>query len=157
MQVKSIGFSIENENPHITSEQILNHLISHSDNEIRRLDYVRKILISDDDEFYTGLVLTFKNQKKNCKSTVKNGQFVVKVEDLKGDEKLVNFNFFCLKKETMKGLYLYYHGSCTLNTLFSQLQTNSNEYIRKLESDEIKSLGEKPSKKDIKKHIKNII
>ncbi|NBJ36901.1 hypothetical protein GE191_24930 [Serratia fonticola] len=149
MNIKSIGFSIENYNNNISTNDIFSHLIKCSDNEVKRTDYVRKILISDDKAYYTGLVLTFKNQKKNCKSTVKDGKFVVKVEDLKGDEKLVHFNFFCLKKSSLKGLYLYYHGSCSLNMLFSHLQTSSNEYIRRIQEDEIKALGDKPSHKQI--------
>lgn len=150
MNIKSIGFSIDNLNKNIKTSDIISHLIKCSSNEIKRTDYVRKILISNDKDFYTGLVLTFKNQKRNCKSTVKDGNFVVKVEDLKGDEKLVHFNFFCLKKDTLKGLYLYYHGSCSLNMLFSHLQTSSNEYIRNLQEKEIKALGDKPDNKKIK-------
>ncbi|MEQ9903121.1 hypothetical protein [Pectobacterium aroidearum] len=151
MKIKSLGFSICNNNKHITNDDLVNDLISSSNHVLNRTEYSRQILVSDDGDFYTGLVLTYRNQKKNCKSTIVNGKFTVKVEDLKGDEKIVNFNFFCIKKKTMKGLYLYHHGSCSMNTLFSHLQTKSNEYIRGVADKEIKNLGKKPSQADIKK------
>ncbi|MDC9591528.1 hypothetical protein PSI23_20145 [Xenorhabdus sp. XENO-10] len=150
MQIKSIGFSIKNDNNNIDTRDIMNHLINCSDSKITRTDYIRKILLSDDNNFYTGLVLTFRNQKKNFKSKFNDKDFKVEVEDLKGDEKLVSFNFFCLKKQNLKGIYLYYHGSCSINALFSQFQTRTNEYIRAKQEGEIKNLGDSPKKSKIK-------
>ncbi|MCW6601749.1 hypothetical protein ND444_05675 [Yersinia ruckeri] len=147
MNVKSIGFSIKNPNKNVCTKDVINYFISLSDNQITRADYDRKVMLTEEDDFYTGLVLTFKNQKKNCKSTMANGKFVLKVEDLQGDEKLVHFNFFCLKKDSLRGLYLYYHGSCSLSALFHRLESASNEYIRNLVRDEIKNLGKKPDQK----------
>jgi hypothetical protein len=56
-------------------------------------DYSRKILISEEQNYFIGLVLTFKNQRKNCLSRIDNGRFTIKVEDLQGEDKIVNFNF----------------------------------------------------------------
>lgn len=114
--------------------------------EIKRADYDRQILLSEDGDYYSGLVLTYKNQKRNCLSTLNNGQFEIKVEDIQGDNKLVSFNFFCINKTTFKGLYLYYRGSCSLNSLFSSWQTYSNFAIRRKIKNEIISLGKKPDK-----------
>ncbi|MCS0534223.1 MULTISPECIES: hypothetical protein [Citrobacter freundii complex] len=147
MKIKSQGFAIINSNANIKMSDIFDYFIKQSTHEIKRADYDRQILVKDDGKYYSGLVLTYKNQKKNCLSKVKNGQFEIKIEDLKGDNKLVNFNFFCINKKSMKGLYLYYRGSCSLNSLFSSWQSYSNFTIRKKIRLETTALGKKPDKK----------
>ncbi len=44
---------------------------------------------------------------------------------------------------------MYHHGSCSLNTLFSHLETISNEFIRNQNKEEIKKLGDKPKQKEV--------
>ncbi len=149
MQVKSLGFSITNENEHINSADVMNAFIEASSREYVRVDYTRRILMSDMNDYYYGLVVTFKNQKKNCRSQFIDGKFRIKVEDLQGDEKLANFNLFVLNKDNLRGLYMSHHGSCSINTLFSHLQTISNEFIRKQNANEIAGLGDKPKQKEI--------
>lgn len=148
MKVKNIGFSITNDNKSISTAAVMQSLIDASARIHHRTDYSRQILISQDDLFYTGVVVTFRNQKKNCKSNLIDGKFTLKVEDLTGGEKLASFNFFCITKKTMKGLFMYHHGSCSLNGLFTHLQTVSNEFIRGECDKELKNLGDKASKKD---------
>ncbi len=144
MKIKSQGFAIVNNNPHLQVTDIINYFISRSTHEIKKTDYDRQILLSEDGNYYSGLVLTFKNQKKNCLSSIKDGKFQIKVEDIKGDDKLVNFNFYCINKTSLKGLYLYYRGSCSLNSLFSSWQSYSNFVFRKTIRAEISALGKKP-------------
>ncbi|WP_370611796.1 hypothetical protein [Klebsiella aerogenes] len=148
MKVKSLGFSISNTNPHVSTPDAMLALIESSNRVHHRTDYSRQILITDDKDFYSGLVVTFRNQKKNCKSNLKDGKFKLTVENLTGGDKLASFNFFCICKTSMKGLYMYHHGSCSLNGLFTHLQTVSNEFIRKLCDEEMKALGPKPSHKN---------
>lgn len=141
MQVKSLGFSITNENENINTIDVMNEFIKASSRQYDRADYTRRILMSDVNDFYYGLVVTFKNQKKNCKSQFIDGKFQLKVEDLQGDEKLATFNLFLLNKTNLRGLYMSHHGSCSLNTLFSHLQSVSNEFIRKQNAADIVKLG----------------
>ena len=68
MKVRSIGFTINNNNKNINTVDVMNAFINASNREHSRTDYTRKILISDVNDFYYGLVVTFRNQKKNCKS-----------------------------------------------------------------------------------------
>lgn len=145
MKIKSQGFSIINKNKHVQTSDIIDFLIKKSGHEIQRTDYNRQILLEEDGNYYTGLVLTFKNQKKNCLSKINKGLFEIKVEELTGDDKLVSFNFFCLNKKSLKGLYLYYRGSCSLNSLFSTWQTYSNQHFRGLIKNDMVSLGKSPS------------
>ncbi|EOT2783498.1 hypothetical protein ACNDV7_005351, partial [Escherichia coli] len=140
MKVRSIGFTINNNNKNINTVDVMNAFINASNREHSRTDYTRKILISDVNDFYYGLVVTFRNQKKNCKSQFVDGKFQLKIEDLQGSDKLANFNFFLIKKSNLSGLYMYHHGSCSLNTLFSHLETISNEFIRNQNKEEIKNL-----------------
>lgn len=144
MKIKSQGFAMKNLNSNVQVREIVDYFIQQSMHELKRKDYNRQILLKEDGNYYTGLVLTFKNHKKNCLSEIKNGVFKVKVEDLKTDDKLVSFNFFCINKTSFKGLYLYYRGSCSLNSLFSQWQSYSNYLFRKKCREEIKSLGKNP-------------
>lgn len=140
MKIKSIGFSITNNNSMISSKDLLSHLIKMSTHEIKRIDYNRQILLTEEANYYTGLVLTYKNQTKNCLSTIKDGQFNIKVEDILSDDKLVSFNFFCINKNSLKGLYMYHRGSCSLNSLFSSWQSFSSQLIRKKMLEELKLL-----------------
>lgn len=149
MKVRSIGFTINNNNKNINTVDVMNAFINASNREHSRTDYTRKILISDVNDFYYGLVVTFRNQKKNCKSQFVDGKFQLKIEDLQGSDKLANFNFFLIKKSNLSGLYMYHHGSCSLNTLFSHLETISNEFIRNQNKEEIKKLGDKPKQKEV--------
>lgn len=64
MKIKSQGFAIVNPNNNIKTTDIIDYFIKQSTHEIKRADYDRQILLSDDGQFYTGLVLTYKNQKK---------------------------------------------------------------------------------------------
>ncbi|MDF7648078.1 hypothetical protein PUG42_05895 [Erwiniaceae bacterium L1_54_3] len=148
MKVKSIGFEISNENPNINVSDVLQKFIASSSRVHNYADYSRQILVSERDDYYVGLVLTYKNQKKNLKSTIDGGRFKLKVEDLKDDEKIVTFNFLCLKKSNLKGLYLYHHASCSVSSLFSNLQTISNEHIRSKNKEEIEALGKSASKEE---------
>lgn len=148
MRVKSIGFEIHNPNPNINTSDVIKSFIASSDRVHNYADYSRQILLSERDSYYVGLVLTYKNQKKNLKSTINGGKFILKVEDLKADEKVVAFNFFCLKKSNLKGLYLYHHSSCSVSSLFSNLQTISNEFIRKKNKEDLDALGKNASQKN---------
>ncbi|EKS7795070.1 hypothetical protein JGK43_003430 [Edwardsiella piscicida] len=150
MKVKSIGFSISNNNNNINTVDVMNAFIQASGREYHRPDYTRSILISDVNDFYYGLVVTFRNQKKDCKSQFIDGKFKLKIENLKGGDKLANFNFFLLKKSNLTGLYMYHHGSCSLNNLFLNLQTVCNEFVRGLRSKKINELGKNPKKSEIK-------
>ncbi len=147
MKVKSIGFAITNDNINVNNSDLMAAIIKTSNRIHSHSDYSRQILISEDVNYYKGLVVTFRTQKKNCKSTSIGGKFELKVEDLINGEKLVSFNFFAIKKSTMKGLFMYHHGSCSLNGLFTHLQTISNEFIRTTCANEIESLGDKAKQK----------
>lgn len=151
MRIKSIGFTIKNNNKNINTSDVMNAFINSSSRTHSRTDYSRQILISDDNTFYSGLVVTFRNQKKNCLAQFSRGKFKLTIKDLTQGDKLVSFNFFCIKKSNLKGLYMYHHGSCSLSGVFTHLQTISNEFIRSKCTDEINLLGKSPNKKLVKK------
>lgn len=145
MKIRSIGFSVTNKNTAVPTKDLLDYLILKSTHEIERIDYNRQILLTEENNYYTGLVLTYKNQRKNCLSKIQNGKFTIKVEDILSDDKLVSFNFFCINKKSLKGLYLSYRGSCSINSLFSSWQSYSSQLIKKNMRKELKAL---PQPKD---------
>ena len=68
---------------------------------------------SSDADYYIGLVLTAKDQRKFCELD-SSGDYKITVRRLKDDHRLVDFNFFLICKATGAGLYQCYRGSCGL-------------------------------------------
>lgn len=74
MRIKSIGFTIKNNNKNINTSDVMSDFIKNSSRIHNRTDYSRQILISDDKSFYSGLVVTFRNQKKKLFSAIFQGK-----------------------------------------------------------------------------------
>lgn len=76
-----------------------------------------------DVNYYIGLVVTVKNQKRFCKLQDDGGGAVkISVANLIGNDKLMEFNFFVLNKNNGIGLYQHYHQSCSLNSFGDYLK-----------------------------------
>lgn len=65
MKVRSIGFTINNNNKNINTVDVMNAFINASNREHSRTDYTRKILISDVNDFYYGLVVKKRTVSRN--------------------------------------------------------------------------------------------
>ncbi|WP_253917534.1 hypothetical protein [Klebsiella quasipneumoniae] len=76
--------------------------------------------------FFSGVVLSFKDQRRDCRARFQDGQFTIHTADILDDEKLIDFNFFVVKKSSLKGLYEYYHNSCSIHVLFALLRNKFN-------------------------------
>lgn len=77
-----------------------------------------------DDNWYKGLVVTIKDQRRFCRMSNTGDGFKIIVDDLLGDDRLLEFNFFIINKKNGLGLYQHYFHSCALN-LFG-------EYLKRL-------------------------
>ncbi|ECW2079786.1 hypothetical protein LWU99_004401, partial [Salmonella enterica] len=86
----------------------------------------RFFLFHEDDVFFSGVVLSFKDQRRDCRARFQDGQFTIHTADILDDEKLIDFNFFVVKKSSLKGLYEYYHNSCSIHVLFALLRNKFN-------------------------------
>lgn len=82
-----------------------------------RLVYMDK----GDPDYYVGLILTAKGQRKFCEldSTTQNKKITVR--KLKDKHRLVEFNYFLIRKATGAGVYQTYRGSCGLMAFGSLL------------------------------------
>lgn len=111
MKVKYLGFEIRTAKNLITiNDFIENNLIF----EIKDI-FKRDIFIDCvDPTYYKGLILTVKDQKAYCKLQGSVDDLEIKVENLSGEDKLIEFNFFVINKSSGKGLYQFYYQSTSL-------------------------------------------
>lgn len=79
-------------------------------------------------EYYKGLIVTVKDQKRFCRLTSESGSYQIAVENLKGKDKLLDFNFFIINKSNGLGLYQHYHQSCALNVFGTYLRKHFQQF-----------------------------
>ncbi|MCL6272245.1 hypothetical protein M3P05_20195 [Sansalvadorimonas sp. 2012CJ34-2] len=130
MDVKYLGFSLETTTDTVSVEDLMSEVceISGETNNLKPIE--RRIYLNDeDDKYYKGLVITVKDQKKFCKLTSSSDGFKIEVENLKGENKLMDFNFFVINKENNIGLYQHYFQSCSL-MVFGEYLKHSYRTIR---------------------------
>jgi hypothetical protein len=133
MKVRRIGVSLKNNNKTIRFLDFINYMISFNGERMGFESGERFFLFHEDDLFFSGVVLSFKDQRRDCRARFQDGQFTIHTADILNDEKLIDFNFFAIKKDTLKGLYEYYHNSCSIYVLFTFLRNKFNT----LKADEI--------------------
>jgi len=126
MQVRRIGVSLTNNNKTIRFSDFINYMISLNGERLGYESGERFFLFHEDEVFFSGVVLTFKDQRRDCRARFQNGQFTIHTADILNDEKLIDFNFFAVRKDTLKGLYEYYHNSCSVYVLFGLLRNKFN-------------------------------
>lgn len=130
MDVKYLGFSLETSSDAITIKDLIAEAckVSGESNKLKSIE--RKIYLNnDDDNYYKGLVITVKDQKRFCQLTSSDSGFKIKVENLMGENKLMDFNFFVINKNNNIGLYQHYFQSCSL-MVFGDYLKHSYRKIR---------------------------
>lgn len=83
-----------------------------------------------DEDYYLGMIVTVRDQKKFCKGKVLGGDFTFDVVNLKQADKMLEFNYFIINKSSGLGLYQHYHQSCTPRILGQMLKQLSSIYSR---------------------------
>ncbi|TAI82877.1 hypothetical protein [Pectobacterium versatile] len=155
MKVRRIGVSLVNQNKTIRFSDFIHYIVSLNGERLGFENGERFFLFHEDDVFFSGVVLTFKDQRRDCRARFQNGQFTIHTADIINDEKLIDFNFFAVNKYTLKGLYEYYHNSCSIHVLFALLRNKFNvlkaDKISEYISDNI-SLGREKAEARGKKH-----
>ena len=88
---------------------------SSADTEYKFNEHHRLFLFEKDsnEEFYTGLLITAKDQKTFPELRNEKGKISIKVSELAAGSRLMDFNFFVLHKITFCGVYQHYHASCS--------------------------------------------
>ncbi|WP_455865012.1 hypothetical protein [Pantoea agglomerans] len=150
MRVRRVGLKLSNSNNKIKTDEFIEYLKSFNFKSFSYESGERFFLFHQDEEFITGVVLTFKDQKKDCRARMSDGKFIIHTSDVLKDEKLIDFNFFAIKKATLKGLYEYYHNSCSIHVLYALLRRSFNNLKEEVKSNFIKdnlSLGKEKAER----------
>jgi len=126
MKVRMYGFEIEAESPSISIDELMVYFAHRTGETDQSHPIERRIFLDTaiDRDYYLGLVVTVKDQKRFCRLENNEGQIMITVENLTGDDKLMDFNFFVINRKNGLGLYQYYHQSCGLNVFGSYLTTH---------------------------------
>src|SRR5690606_297779 len=101
MFVRSYGFSIEAGHNRVTVADVFSLMASQNGQPDTSKSNERRFYVDDtsDADFVRGLVVTVKDQKAFCELVNDSGSFVIKVNNLTGDNKLMEFNFFVVNKK----------------------------------------------------------
>lgn len=140
MNVKFQGFELNVEGGGITWTDFLANLASSSGTEIRYSPFNRilGVNLTENQNYILGLFVSIKNQKRFTEIRENRGQFELVSKDLDAGARLADFNFFILNKQNRRGIYQYYHQSCSLQQFLGF--TSSQFY--KLKRDKIDELRE---------------
>lgn len=146
MEVKYLGFSLDTTLKSISVKDALDKFCLQSGNPSTLKSIERRIYLNnDDDKYYRGLAITVKDQKKFCKLESSGGGFHIEVENLQGNNKLMEFNFFVINKENNIGLYQHYHQSCALMVFGEYLKSFYRSLKESIISSEVEAEKSKSS------------
>lgn len=99
----------------ITLSALMARLHGLRDTKVDFRNYDRLLYICESGDYFTGLFLTVKDQRKFAEVESNGRTYHISVRDIERGKNVVDFNFFIIHKRTCRGLYLYYHQSCSLN------------------------------------------
>lgn len=124
MNIKFQGFELSVLRGSIDFDDLVAWLQSNSGKMIRFAPFDRMLCldIEEDSEYYLGLFVSIKDQKRFCEIREQNGTFELVSKDLDEGASIADFNFFVIHKETKRGIYQYYHQSCSLRQFLSYLE-----------------------------------
>lgn len=140
MIVRSYGFSLEAGHGHVSVADVFSYMVGNNGQPDTSKSSERRFYIDDenDAEFVRGLVVTVKDQKAFCKLVKDDdGGFVITVENLEGENKLMEFNFFVVNKNNGLGIYQHYFHSCSTFTFGDYLKKRYYTLSHKLATKEL--------------------
>ncbi len=159
MDARFLGFSISLEAEKLsfdafmqTMSEELHHTVPALENSVRNVYFD----CQQSEDFYFGMVVTIKNQKKFCKGKALDGDFTFDVIDLDKAEKILDFNYFIISKETGFGLYQHYHQSCAARQFGKILKDLFNSYRASLVTATIASREAEQQKELTKKQLAEV-
>lgn len=88
-----------------------------------------QIYVADRPQFYAGLLLRIRDQRRFCELQNDGDLFKLKVTELADQNRLVDFNFLGVSKATNTGILQHYRGACGM-TMFCQLIKNFDREAR---------------------------
>lgn len=140
MKVRLYGFEVESTGTSVTLDELFDNLQVRSGRPDTSRGIERRIYLDNksNKNYHLGLVVTVKDQKRFCRLESNKGNTKITVENLKGKDKLMEFNFFVVNKKNGLGIYQHYFQSCGVNVFGGYLSSRHKEMRQKNISDEIK-------------------
>lgn len=141
MKVRLYGFEIETTGKSVGIDDLLSHFEANSGKSNTTKEIERRIYLDRKSHanYYLGLVITVKDQKRFCRLENDHGNIKIAVENLKGKDKLMEFNFFAINKHNGIGIYQHYFQSCGINVFGSYLHQCHNSMRDSLIETDIKT------------------
>lgn len=123
MIVRNLGISFKPGVSVVPLSELFKGLESESGRDVKwggsnRRFYFKRNVSGD---FGVGVVLTMKDQRRFASLEDKAGKLVIKINQLGGSEKLLDFNFFVINETNGLGIYQHYFQSCSPNSLGAKL------------------------------------
>ena len=124
MKVRIQGFALGAGNKLTSLKDLYTELVKGSGAPDKSGALERRIYFDDSGAhaFARGMIITVKDQKKFTKLISSGGKEHIDVQNLLGNERIMEFNFFILNKESGIGLYQHYHQSCAPMVFGAYLQ-----------------------------------
>jgi len=146
MLVRFLGFAtqlkdITKDSP-LSMDAFISRLMTNSDKETMIGEHGRFLYVKKDHhkEYYVGLLITVKDQKKFCELARNGGKLAIKVKDVSEESKIMDFNFFVIHKKTGFGMYQHYHQSCSANSFGHILTSRFVDYRKSSIETEIEKI-----------------
>lgn len=114
----------------ITLDEFFGHLKGFHDIPVIWAPFERLIYTCDYPEYYGGLILSVKDQRKFPEIKQNGNRFVISVREMEDNTNAVDFNFFAIHKRTARGAYLHYHQSFSMNQFNMMCARLYKEYKR---------------------------
>ncbi|TCK58427.1 hypothetical protein [Seleniivibrio woodruffii] len=118
--------------------------------------FTRRLYLNDNDKHIAGLIISSKtNIFHHFVKKDENGKVTIEAKPVDGNPP-VEINFFCVRKDSMKGIYSHYMSSYAFNLFLSELWSTYLEFVKqkKAEADQ-SSTTEDVNKRFTIRGIKN--
>ncbi|GLH69281.1 hypothetical protein GETHPA_08140 [Geothrix rubra] len=122
MAVKLLGIELELGDK-FTLADFTKYLASFNDEKIDGKEFKRMFLFSEhpSGDYFKGLVVTIKKQKTLVTLKKETSGLKIIVKGMEKDSELMEYNFFIVNKNSLKGFYLYPSGSYSILSFCKQL------------------------------------
>jgi hypothetical protein len=137
----------------ISLDQFIAHLATLKDVPVKFNSYDRLLYVGDKGDYYLGLFLTVKDQRKFCEIQQDGGEFTITVRSLEERSNLMDFNFFIVNKNTGRGIYQHYHQSCSANQFGVFLQRQYDDLKEFKKEMELQGVGGDEAPRKEKKRV----
>lgn len=118
--------------------------------------FTRKLYLNDNDTYIAGLIISSKtNIFNHYVKKDESGKVTIEAKAVDGNPP-VEINFFCIRKDSMKGIYSHYMSSYAFNLFLSELWSTYLDFVKqkKAEAEQsgaIDNINKRFSTKGIKK------